>query len=126
MTSALAISIVLINAALLFYSLGVWAERISRYLKRWHVVGFWIGFAFDVSGTTAMHFNSDNPFDITNLHTLTGQIALWLMCFHAAWATRVIKKDNKEVRSQFHRFSVFVWLVWLIPYLGGVIIGVKG
>ena len=126
MSVSLIASVLLINAALLFYSLGVWAERLARYLKRWHVVTFWIGFAFDVSGTTAMHFISDNPFDITNPHTLTGQVALWLMCFHAGWATRVIKKDNKEIRSQFHRFSIFVWLIWLIPYLGGVFIGVKG
>jgi uncharacterized repeat protein (TIGR03987 family) len=40
-----------ISLALVFYSVGIWAERISRYLKGWHVVTFWIGFSFDVIGT---------------------------------------------------------------------------
>ena len=78
MSKILLFSIITINLALLFYSIGVWAERFSKYLKKWHVLTFWIGFTFDVSGTVAMHFISENPFDLTNLHTLTGQIALWL------------------------------------------------
>ena len=125
MSKILLFSIITINLALLFYSIGVWAERFSKYLKKWHVVTFWIGFTFDVSGTVAMHFISENPFDLTNLHTLTGQIALWLMLAHATWATVVISRDNTDLRKNFHRYSIFVWLVWLIPYIGGAIIGVN-
>lgn len=124
MSKLLLISIVAINLALVFYSIGVWAERISKYLKSWHLVAFWIGFSFDVTGTVAMHFISDNPFDLTNMHTLTGQIALWLMLAHALWATSVVKKNNIKLREKFHRYSIIVWLIWLIPYLGGVIIGI--
>ena len=47
-------SALLITLALVFYSLGVWAERIVRYLKPWHVIAFWTGFGFDVAGTLAM------------------------------------------------------------------------
>ena len=35
---------ILITLALAFYSLGVWAEHVARYLKGWHVVAFWTGF----------------------------------------------------------------------------------
>ena len=49
-------SATLITLALVFYTIGVWAERIARYLKPWHVTAFWTGFAFDVAGTLAMHF----------------------------------------------------------------------
>jgi hypothetical protein len=38
----------LITLALLFYSIGVWSERISRYLKPWHIAAFWTGFIFYV------------------------------------------------------------------------------
>ena len=41
------LSAALITLALVFYSLGVWSERIARYLKGWHVASFWIGFIFD-------------------------------------------------------------------------------
>ncbi len=119
------ISSLLITLALLFYSLGVWAERWVRYLKVWHVVSFWLGFSFDISGTYAMHLISDGNFNILEPHTFTGQIALWLMLIHAIWATRVILKNNEVLRKSFHRYSLFVWLIWLIPYIGGMIMGMS-
>lgn len=118
-------STITITLALLFYSIGVWAERIAKYLRPWHLSMFWIGFSFDVLGTAGMHFIADNPFDLSDLHTLTGQIALWLMLAHALWATSVIRKEKTALRGVFHRYSLFVWLIWLIPYIGGMVIGMK-
>lgn len=126
MSSLVLLSTTLITLALIFYSLGVWSERIVRYLKPWHVVAFWIGFTFDVSGTYAMHLLATGPFDITEPHTLTGQIALWLMLIHAIWATRVVLKNNEKLRLSFHKFSIVVWLIWLIPYFGGMYLGMSG
>jgi len=125
MSGILLFSTVTITLALIFYSLGVWAERISRYLKKWHVITFWIGFTFDVTGTLAMSKLSDHPFSLTDFHTLTGQIALWLMLAHASWATLVVRNNNEKLRIKFHRYSLFVWLVWLIPYFGGMIAGMS-
>jgi uncharacterized repeat protein (TIGR03987 family) len=116
-------SATLITLALVFYSIGVWAERLARYLKSWHVAAFWTGFAFDVSGTWAMHRIAAGPFDLRDLHTLTGQIALWLMLIHAIWATRVTRRGTEEARIGFHRYSVVVWLIWLVPYFGGMYLG---
>jgi len=116
-------STTLITLALIFYSIGVWSERMTRYLKHWHVVSFWIGFVFDVSGTLAMHKLAEGKFNILELHTLTGQIALWLMFLHAGWATFVIKGKNEEVRKIFHHYSLAVWFIWLIPYFGGMYLG---
>ncbi len=125
MSNILIFSTVTITLALLFYSVGVWSERLSKYLKWWHVATFWIGFFFDVCGTVAMHFISNHPFDIIDLHTLTGQIALWLMLAHATWASSVVRKNNTEFRKRFHRYSLSVWLIWLIPYIGGMILGMS-
>jgi uncharacterized repeat protein (TIGR03987 family) len=119
-------SAVLITLALIFYSIGVWSERIARYLRPWHVAAFWIGFAFDVSGTWAMHLLAQGPFDLLESHTLTGQIALWLMLAHAVWATWVIRRGTEDARRGFHRFSLVVWLFWLIPYFGGMYLGMSG
>ncbi len=123
MSTQLIISTILINLALIFYSLGVWSERISRYLKTWHVVAFWTGFTFDVSGTYAMSRLATGPFNLFALHTLTGQIALWLMLAHAIWATYVVRKGSEKTRTGFHRYSIIVWLIWLVPYFGGMIMG---
>ncbi|MFC2133111.1 HsmA family protein [Bacteroidota bacterium] len=123
MSTQLIISTLLITLALVFYSIGVWSERLVRYLKTWHVISFWIGFIFDVSGTLAMHGISDRPFDIFEPHTLTGQIALWLMFAHAVWATRVVVNGSDQKRTDFHRYSLIVWIIWLVPYFGGMYIG---
>jgi uncharacterized repeat protein (TIGR03987 family) len=121
----LIISSTLITLALIFYSIGVWAERIARYLKSWHLFYFWLGFLNDISGTFAMHLLSKGRFDITEPHTLTGQIALWLMLVHAIWATLVVKGDEQKKRKNFHRYSIIVWLFWLIPYFSGMYIGMS-
>lgn len=44
MTSTAAI---IITLALIFYSIGVWAERIAGRLKPWHLLFFWMGLLCD-------------------------------------------------------------------------------
>lgn len=119
------LSTVLITLALVFYSAGIWAERIARLLKPWHVITFWTGFVFDVSGTLAMHRLAEGKFNILEPHTLTGQIALWLMLAHATWATVVILKNQEHMKARFHRYSLVVWLIWLIPYFGGMFLAMS-
>ena len=110
----MAIATIIITAALVFYSIGVWSERISGKLKAWHLVFFWLGLICDTWGIGMMfEMACGMTFD---LHGLTGLIAIILMFIHAIWATFVmIKRDEKWI-YRFHRFSVFVWAVWLIPY----------
>lgn len=120
------VSTSLITLTLVFYSPGVWSERIARYLKPWHVAAFWTGFFFDVCGTWTMHRLAEGRFDLRESHTLTGQIALWLMLVHAAWATRVARAGSREARAGFHRCSVLVWLLWLVPYMSGMYLGMRG
>ena len=119
------LSTVLITLALVFYSTGIWAERIARILKPWHALTFWMGFTFDVAGTLAMHKMAEGNFNILDLHTLTGQIALWLMLAHAIWATVVIRKNLEGMKLRFHRYSLVVWLIWLVPYFGGMILAMS-
>ena len=121
----LVLSTTLITLALVFYSTGIWAERVARLLKPWHVVTFWVGFTFDLSGTLAMHKLAEGPFNILEPHTFTGQIALWLMLAHAIWATIVIRKGRGSILLKFHRYSLFVWLIWLVPYFGGMILAMR-
>jgi uncharacterized repeat protein (TIGR03987 family) len=121
----LILSSMLITLALVFYSIGVWSEKIARCLKPWHVAAFWTGFFFDICGTAAMHVIAQRPFDLSAPHTLTGQIALWLMLVHAVWSTRVSRSGSEKARAGFHRYSLFVWLVWLVPYFGGMALGMR-
>jgi uncharacterized repeat protein (TIGR03987 family) len=104
------ISTVLITLALVFYTLGVWAERFAHYLRPWHVAALWTGFVFDTTGTIAMDLIRPGV-DWLSLHTITGQLALWLMLGHAIWATVTVRKGTEEARTGFHRYSLLVSLL---------------
>jgi uncharacterized repeat protein (TIGR03987 family) len=112
-------AIVAISLALVFYTLGVWSEKFAGRLRGRHLALFWIGLVFDTTGTTLMG-EIAGGLDF-NLHGITGVLAIILMLSHALWATLVfVRKDEQKLRD-FHKFSLFVWLVWLVPYFTGMI-----
>ncbi|RME45949.1 MAG: TIGR03987 family protein [Caldilineae bacterium] len=118
MSTTVLLSVVFIIAALVCYSIGVWSERLARRLKGWHLLFFWLGFAADTAGTTLMGIVAGVW--MLNIHTVTGMAAIVLMLLHASWASLVLlRKDERAIRN-FHKFSVFVWLVWLIPFFSGM------
>lgn len=115
-------AVVAITSALIFYTVGVWSEKIQKVLKPWHLGVFWTGFVFDTIGTTLMSRIAGEVFQL-NLHGITGLLAIALMLFHAVWASIVLAKNNEKARANFHKFSLIVWIVWLIPYLTGLVMG---
>jgi len=117
MTNELIISTILISLALVFYSIGVWSERLAGRLKGWHLIFFWGGLAFDSAGTGIM-FEMVGGIE-SDIHSVTGLTAILLMLIHAVWATAVLVLKNEKAITNFHHFSVFVWAVWLIPYFTG-------
>lgn len=118
----LTIAIIFINMALVFYTVGVWAEKIQKKLKVWHVVTFWFGLICDTVGTSAMGKIAGNMFQF-NFHGITGMTAIVLMLFHAIWATIVVVKNDEKMKVNFHTFSIVVWVIWLIPMVSGMIFG---
>jgi uncharacterized repeat protein (TIGR03987 family) len=111
-------STIVITSALVFYSIGVWSERISGRLKWWHLVFFWLGLLCDTWGTGMMFEMAGGlTYDV---HGLTGLLAIVLMLVHAIWATVVLIRRDERWITSFHKFSVAVWLIWLIPYFSPV------
>lgn len=118
----LAYAITFITAALVFYTIGVWSEKIQKTLKVWHVVIFWLGLVCDTLGTSLMERLATNGF-LFSFHGITGLLAILLMLFHAVWATVVLVKNDAKMKITFHKLSVTVWFIWLIPYISGLIFG---
>lgn len=117
----LRIAIVAMALAFLCYTAGVWGERVARQLRPWHAALFWTGFAADTTGTEMMRRIAGGL--VLNLHTLTGIAALLLMLGHAMWATTVLARHDRAAASRFHRVSVVVWAVWLVPFVSGMFQG---
>lgn len=113
-------AVIVINLALLFYSIGVWSERISGRLKVWHTIFFWLGLICDTWGTGLMIEMVGGM--SYNIHGLSGLLAILLMFIHAIWATLVLVKKDEKMITNFHKFSIAVWLIWLIPYFSPMVL----
>lgn len=125
MSGTLIFAITAITAALIFYTIGVFSERKHGLTKR-NLALFWCGLACDTLGTLTMtqiagQSGAGNP-----VHAVTGTIAIALMCVHAVWATVVLLKGNERQKANFHRFSIVVWAIWLVPYVLGLAMGMAG
>jgi uncharacterized repeat protein (TIGR03987 family) len=93
-------------------------------LKVWHVIFFWLGLVFDATGTVVMvRMAGGLTFDI---HGVSGVLAILLMLINAVWATAVLVLKDEKAIANFHRFSLVVWAIWLIPYVSGFIAPMGG
>lgn len=122
MLPMLPFAVTAITLALVFYTVGVWSEKLQGSLRAWHLAMFWAGFVFDTAGTTLMGRLARDVFTLS-FHSVTGAAAILLMAAHAVWATAVLVRGSAAQRRGFHRFSIVVWLIWLVPYLSGMVMG---
>ena len=118
------IPFIAINLALLFYSIGVWSERLQGRLKPWHLAFFCLGLVCDTWGTWLM-FEMAGGFTF-DVHGLTGTLAILLMLIHAVWAALVLVRKDEKLIANFHKFSVAVWLIWLVPYFSPMLFRMAG
>jgi uncharacterized repeat protein (TIGR03987 family) len=107
------LSTILITLALVFYSIGVWSERFAGRLKSWHLIFFWGGFVFDTTGTGIMLEMAGGM--TIDVHGLTGLIA-----------TVVLLRKDEQAIVNFHKFSLVVWVIWLVPYFSGFFLSMGG
>lgn len=115
-------AIIFITLALLFYTIGVWSEKLQGSLKPWHLGFFLLGLVCDATGTILMEGIAKASVQVTsgfNLHGFTGVIAIVLMLIHAIWAAVVLIMRNENMKLKFHKFSLIVWIIWLIPFISG-------
>ena len=122
MNNMLIIGMNFIFAACIFYTVGVWSEKIQGRLKSWHLLVFWLGLICDTIGTGAMSKLAGAMIQF-NFHGITGMAAILLMLFHSIWASVVLYQKDEDKILHFHRFSLIVWILWLIPMITGMIFG---
>lgn len=121
MINAALIPMIVISLALVFYSIGVWSERFAGRLKKRHLAFFFLGLICDTWGTGMMiEMAGGLKFD---LHGVTGTLAIFLMLIHAVWAFVVLVRKDEHAIKNFHKFSIVVWLIWLIPYCSPMLFG---
>lgn len=99
-------AIVIISIALIFYSVGVWSERIQGRLKGWHVTAFGLGLVCDFVGTAFMAELVRLTGQDNRLHAVLGSIAVFLMAIHALWAFWTFRERVPPGRNAISAVSV--------------------
>jgi uncharacterized repeat protein (TIGR03987 family) len=123
MPGTIRLAALLMLVALACYTTGVWGERFAGRLRPWHAALFWLGLMADSGGTELMRRYAGGL--TLGVHTLTGLLALILMLLHAGWATVVLRRGDTRALTTFHRVSVVVWTIWLVPFLSGMVMGMR-
>ena len=67
-------AICVISSALVFYTIGVWGERLQRKLKFWHLIFFLLGLLADTVGTSLMEHIAELTHLHDEMHTVQGQL----------------------------------------------------
>ncbi|MBL1422211.1 MAG: TIGR03987 family protein [Alphaproteobacteria bacterium] len=114
---------ILFTLAFLFYTIGIWAEYFSKRLKKWHAIAFFLGVIADTVATGVITKYVGGF--VYNAHSIIGMIGLILMIVHLIWAVIVLRSKNEIALSNFHKFSIFVWAIWMMAYLSGVYMGIQ-
>ena len=119
-------AVIAITLALIFYTIGVWSEHRAKVLRPVNLVFFWLGLCMDTAGTMMMSMLADGSGGgLMSAHGITGMIAIILMMIHAVWATVVLAKKDEKAMQDFHRFSIAVWVIWLVPFVLGMMMGMR-
>lgn len=121
MPTLLIYAVILFTVALVFYTWGVWAEFRVRRLRPRHAKLFFAGVCADTLGTVLTYIAIGGL--VFTPHSITGFICLALMVFHLIWALLVLRRRKEHALTHFHKFSIFVWSVWMLSYVSGFISG---
>lgn len=114
----LIIAVVSMFFAVTAYTTAVFMEKKVGMIKANHLIIFTVGLLFDTIGTTSMSRISEGfTFD---LHGLTGIVALVLMLLHVILAYAVYIKGTIRQKKNFHKYSFYIWLLWLVPFVSGM------
>jgi uncharacterized repeat protein (TIGR03987 family) len=117
----LAVSIILINLALVIYTISIWNESRCKNLKLWHAVMFCGGFIFDVAGTFMMYKIGGSKIRF-GLHDILGYLALLLMLCNAAGAVFILAGTSKKLKESYYKFGIFAWIIWIVSYIAGMVV----
>ena len=116
--SQLIVPVLIVTAALLFYTLSTFINRPKRVLSLTNLTLYSIGLVCDILGTVLMSKASTAGILFT-LHGILGYTVLGLMIVTVVWAWGLFKK--KTYSKAFRVFSLLGWLLWTALYIYGAV-----
>ena len=121
MSPVLIAGTIIVNLALVFYTIGIFAEQRSRRVTSRVVFFLTAGVVFDLVATGCMLMGSSRgPF---TAHGLLGfsSLAAMLLETRLAWRHRR-RLGDAEVPTWLHRYSRLAYGWWVVAYVTGAVL----
>jgi len=118
MKSVLIAGTIIVNLALICYSIGIISEQRKHIITKNIIIFLTLGVILDITATTCMIIGStSSPF---SLHGLLGYSSLAAMIIETclAWRHWLLFNDNK-VSNRLHIFSRMAYIWWVLAYITG-------
>ena len=119
----LLIAVVVTVLALVLYTVGIWSQKSAKKIRPVHLWLFWLGLVSDISGSLLMGTLAGG-FSLT-IHGINGLLAVLLMVVTAVRATMIFVKNDGVAAERFPRFSIPVWLIWVLSFLTGMMLSMS-
>lgn len=109
---------VIVNFALIFYSIGIITEQRGHRVTSKVMTFLVLGVIFDVTATVCMIVGSPNP--PFSLHGILGYSSLTGMLIETILARRHrTRQGDGEVPRGLHLYSRIAYIWWILAYLTG-------
>jgi hypothetical protein len=112
---------IIVNLALIFYSIAIITEQRKHRISRFILNFLTLGVIFDITATICMIIGStSSPF---SLHGILGYSSLAAMTIDAVliWRFWLANKDA-EVPRGLHLYSRVAYIWWVLAYITGAIL----
>lgn len=117
---------VIVSAALISYSIAILTEQRRHLADRTVLTFLTVGVVLDITATTLMIIGSENP--PWTVHGLLGYSSLTGMLIDAIliWRIRLLRGTNAAVPRSLHLFSRFAYCWWVLAFLTGGFLAMRG
>ena len=121
MSPVLMAGTLIVNLALIFYTIGIVSEQRSRRITQRVLIFLTAGVAFDIIATACMIIGSSKgPF---TAHGFLGYSSLTAMLLETTFAWRHrLREGDSPVPDWLHRYSRLAYSWWVIAYITGALL----
>ncbi|HPG33026.1 MAG TPA: hypothetical protein PLM34_04180 [Lentimicrobium sp.] len=122
MNPILTAGVIIVNLALVFYSVAIITEQRRKIVTPFVLTFLTAGVILDITATACMIIGSANSF--ITFHGVIGYLALAAMLIDAIllWKLKLSAKGPVQVTSKLHRYSRYAYIWWVIAYITGAVI----
>ncbi len=126
MNPVLLAGVIIVNLALISYSIAILTEQIKQTVDRFVLFFLTTGVLLDITATACMIIGSANSF--ATLHGIIGYSALAVMLADAVLLWKLWWKEKKPafVNRKLNLYSRYAYAWWVIAYITGAVIVALG